>query len=668
MRTAIIGLLFLLVSIHVLIANLAMREKSATSDEPAHIMGGYTFNALHDYRMQPENGILPQRLHALPALLLGNNPPALDNAAWRESNVWHFAHLFLRGSGNDGDQILRLARLINSLFAACVVALTGWWAWRIAGPAAALWTAAFATTCTTLLAHGPLATSDMAMTFFWLACPATWWWHLRTRSVSSLTLSSACFAFACVAKFTSVLLPPTLFALTLVHFWQRRPRPGQNTSTTDLKLPALALSALIHALTAWIVIWAFFGFRYAAQNPALPPGSFSFPWEYVGSGLGFPGTVIALSKSWHLLPEGYLYGLSHALKQSQARGAFLDGAYSIHGWVSFFPKTLLYKTPPALLGAALLGAALLVVTWGRRRTHASGAPIAGIQWHWLWPLALPFGVYWLISITSNLNIGHRHILPTYPALHILAGIGAVLAWQTVPAARRAWAHAAFALLLGFHALAAARIYPHYLAYFSPLAGGPENGYRHLVDSSLDWGQDFPGLRDWLVQNRHPGEAVHLSYFGTDDPEHYGIKAQLLPSILDYREYRPWSWPGAGLYAISATMLQHVYQPVRGPWTPDNEAEYQACRALNPAFRRLKLNPSDPELIAQIPAIVWEARWRRFETLRFARLCHYLRLRGHDAQVGYSILIYRLDAQEIDAALERPFSVLLDTAESRSAKY
>ncbi|MFG0334682.1 MAG: hypothetical protein ACF8TS_15100, partial [Maioricimonas sp. JB049] len=42
-----------------------------------------------------------------------------------------------------------------------------------------------------------------------------------------------------------------------------------------------------------------------------------------------------------------------------------------------------------------------------------------------------------------------------------------------------------------------RVYPHQLAYFNELAGGPENGWRHLLGSNLDWGQDFLFLARWL---------------------------------------------------------------------------------------------------------------------------------------------------------------------------
>ena len=33
-------------------------------------------------------------------------------------------------------------------------------------------------------------------------------------------------------------------------------------------------------------------------------------------------------------------------------------------------------------------------------------------------------VYWATAMTSNINIGHRHILPTYPVMYILAGSAA----------------------------------------------------------------------------------------------------------------------------------------------------------------------------------------------------------------------------------------------------
>ena len=43
-------------------------------------------------------------------------------------------------------------------------------------------------------------------------------------------------------------------------------------------------------------------------------------------------------------------------------------------------------------------------------------------------------------------------------------------------------------------------------------------------------------------------------------------------------------------------------------------------------------------------------FQRFQQVRFAKLCAYLRDQPYDDHVGYSILIYRLDADELNDAL------------------
>ena len=50
---------------------------------------------------------------------------------------------------------------------------------------------------------------------------------------------------------------------------------------------------------------------------------------------------------------------------------------------------------------------------------------------------------------------------------------------------------------------------------------------------------------------------------------------------------------------------------------------------------------------------FKSRFNRFQKLRFARLCSYLRRRDPDDHVGYSILIYRLNGNDLDAALNEP---------------
>lgn len=630
----------------------ATREKSTTADELAHVTGGYSFNRWNDYRMHPENGNLTQRLQALPAWLGDYTFPKLGGPAWRGANVWQTGHQFFYELGNDAGRLLGGARWVNSLFGAAVIVIVGGWAWRLFGPAGALVAVSFSALSPTLLAHSGLATSDMGMAFFLLAAASAWWWHLHDGRWRSWLLSAVTLGLAMVTKFTAVLLAP-IFAVLLFIRWLA-PAPfvlGDRTfNSRPAKLGTLAASAVSQGLVAGFIIWAFFGFRFSAFNPGLPPGEFNLSWDFLLTVGGLKATLVRSLRDWHLLPEGWLYGLVFVFKHAEARGAFLDGEHSLTGWVSFFPKAFLYKTTPALLLALVTG---MLIVLARLRS-AGWRRLRPYLYHTA-PLLVLFVVYWAVSLPSKLNIGHRHILPTYPVLFIFCG---VLGW----AAARAWRQSRpagatlaglAALLLGGQAVSAIGTYPHFLAYFSPVVGGPTQGYKHLVDSSLDWGQDLPGLKHWLDQNRRPGEPVYLSYFGTGEPDYYSIEAVRLPGLFNFQRVHPWYWPEPGIYAISATMLSHVYSPYRGPWTEARERRYQELRVLDAAFRALKASPhGHPELMRETSPEAWAARWDEYNQLRFARLCHYLRVRPPDGNVGYSILLFRLSAAEIDAATGR----------------
>jgi hypothetical protein len=173
-------------------------------------------------------------------------------------------------------------------------------------------------------------------------------------------------------------------------------------------------------------------------------------------------------------------------------------------------------------------------------------------------------------------------------------------------------------------------YPHYLSYFNLLVPR-DKAYQHLVDSSLDWGQDLPSLKKWLDRNTHDEESVFLGYFGTARPSQYGIEAQPLPllGVIEERlELRP------GTYCISATCLQAVYGFAPGRWNRQYEARYQELIS----HFTTQDEPVEVELRSQLDA------------LKAHRLATYLRHRDPDDHVGYSILIYRLSAAELDSAL------------------
>jgi len=627
----------LVIALHVAAANWAAWSKSVTADEVLYVTSGYFIDRHGDYRVQPENGILPQRLHGLAALWTGAPAPPLENNEyWRLSSNLVVCHQFFYETGHDHVPMLRLARALNTLFSAATAALVFAWAWRLAGGTAAFAALALYAADPNLLAHAALATSDLAAVFFLLASASAFWWQLERPGRGGPWASALVFGLACVAKFSAVLLVPLFVAMLALHF---RIRPAARARW----LRTTGGNVLAHAAGAFAVIWACYGFKFSGFSPALPPAAhYSAPWSHVLPYIGWQGVVVKAALAAKLLPEAFLYGYAWVIQSARARAAFLAGDYSYFGWVSFFPLAFLWKSTEAtLLGAAFAFGAAVRRGWQRAVGLREGLVAAT-------PLLAFAALYTAFSLTSHLNIGHRHILPLYPALYIACG-AALASFAAVRVLRL--------LVIGLVALqlaACLAVAPHFLAYFNRLAGGPANGYRLLVDSSLDWGQDLPTLKTWLDRRPAPSrdEPIFLSYFGSGEPAYYGFRATRLPFINGFKYQSLWYEPQPGWYCISATMLQQVYSGFGGVWTPALEDEYRALRPLAPAFRDYFTVPEKrPELLALAPAQRWEQGWQRFDKLRFARLCYYLRAGTPEAAPGYSILVYRVSATDLALALD-----------------
>jgi len=300
---------------------------------------------------------------------------------------------------------------------------------------------------------------------------------------------------------------------------------------------------------------------------------------------------------------------------------------STGGFLRFFPVVVLIKWPLPLLALVALGLAIAgKACW--RKTGDLGANLYDLR-----PLAMLGMGYAAVAIASRFNVGERHLFPAYPPLFILAG-GSAAGWQAGHGLRRL----TVALLLGWSVVESLAIRPHYFAYFNELVGGPRNGYRCLVDSSLDWGQDLPALRDWLEghQGNRP-DRNYVAYFGAASLDDYGIRATRLG------RYRTEPFPPltGGTYCISATILQCTFPPIIGKWTRAREEEYQTLAKVFAAGLPLPVNGE------------WKQFAARFSELREARLWAFLRLRRPDEEIAYSILVYRLTNEDVEGALHGP---------------
>jgi len=274
-------------------------------------------------------------------------------------------------------------------------------------------------------------------------------------------------------------------------------------------------------------------------------------------------------------------------------------------------------------------------------------------------------------MTQPLNIGHRHIFPIYPFIFVLlGGLGVVFRRNVL------WPKVLVGTIMAGAIVSAVSAHPNHLQYISPFVGGSNRGYRLLVDSSLEWGQELPAVKRW--QDAHAAEladganAYYFSYFGTGDPESYGIAARRLSSFLDWRDPNHERLV-PGVYLVSATRLEPVYyffrnmHPFVGPWNKVYEREYQTrhrhAQAFFAAQERARaaddeslllswMRENRPADVAEADApMFWEDLLSSYDFIRFCRLACHLRHRAPDEHINYSVYVFRLDAEELRQALE-----------------
>jgi hypothetical protein len=640
----------LIAILHAVMALTAAFEKSPTYDEPAHLTAGYSYWLKNDFRLDPENGNLPQRWAALPLLLSRPKFISLENEAWRWASEGLTARQFFYERGNDSDAMLRQGRIMIAIISAALCLLIYRCSRELFGPLGGLLSEVLAAFDPTMLAHGALVTSDIAVTFFFLAAVWSVWRMLECLTIARFGLAAASLSGLFLAKFSGPLILPVMSILCALKVFSPEPiaiRAGRwqrVIKSKREKAGAIIASLTLLGVMVFFAIWAAFALRFEATREKFTQEILNQRWDLTLAPRDPAERAIAFARAHHLLPEAYLYGLAFVHAHSGDRPAFLDGEWSLVGFRTFFLRAFLYKTPIALLALCVISFGVAMKRWSRHPSLRSTYHFASSDW------LLRFSPFWTLgfiyttcALASHLNLGQRHLLPIYPLLFI--GCGACA--HFFRDGKRFLGASAVALLLLWQSAESIAVRPNYLAYFNQLAGGPTHGSEHLVDSSLDWGQDLPALKSWLDEQAPAigHRQIYLAYFGSALPAWYGIHAAALPRDPSAK---PSIGFGGGIYCISATDLRQVYSVAMGQWARSYEQIYQNTLA-EMAHRR----NSSEVMRADFVDDGWNEKVKTFEALRFARLCAFLRKREPVAKVGYSIFVYSLSNQDVDLALYGP---------------
>jgi 4-amino-4-deoxy-L-arabinose transferase-like glycosyltransferase len=647
-----------LLSLYAVLSWTASLRKGVSFDEGQQLAVGYNLWLRNDYRIEGANGDLIKRWATLPYLWSRPNFPDRSEPAWQAAEPYELGHRFFFDLGNRPEALLWQGRAMMALLGVA----TGWLVFLAArelfGRIAGLIAVGLFAFSPNMLAFGGIVSTDMSITLTLFGTTWCVWRLLHELTPGRLLASLAFTGLLVLAKMTAVVIVPIAVVLAAVRLAGARPWIVRWRAKTwllgDRRRQVWLVVALVglHAAAGWSAIWAHYGFRYAASpDPADPRLRFR-PFVPREGAHETALAVVQWAREARMLPEGFCVGVEALSRDYDQLPAFMEGRWKIGGWRSFFPYAIWVKTQPSLfLLLALAGWA-----WWRARRGPEPPP-GGTAWgrapppYALTPWLALVAVYLVIAMAEDINLGHRHVLPIYPALYVLAGAVALAGSR-----RFTWPMLAVAVLLGWRVADSVAARPHYLAYFGPQAGGTESGYKRLVDSSLDWGMSLPSLRRWLDANNPGGaEPVFLAYFGTDSPEYHGIESTRLPGFYDRRgPLRPYPLR-PGYYAISATLLQGLYLVAIGQWNYLYEEVYRKAVANIERFEATSGNPAARDaLLREHPIDFWRNEYLVHDHFRFARLCAWLRHQGEPPhRAGHAIFIWKLGADDLAAAVLGP---------------
>jgi 4-amino-4-deoxy-L-arabinose transferase-like glycosyltransferase len=506
---------------------LSVRQESQTWDEADHIYAGYKSWTSADFGLNPEHPPLVKLVATAPLLSSPLKTPALTDRFFKEE-------AFLGGKDflyqNDAETILFRTHVAAATFTFLLAIVVFIGTREMFGTGAAFIALALLAFDPNLLAHGARVTTDVALSCFMFAAVYAFYRFVKAPSARRLGVAGIATGLALAVKHTGMLVLPMLLLLAIYEL-------VRNGRTRSFK-PALRLAAALVVMTliAVVVLWSFYGFRYAARPDGLqlnPPLA-----AYVQDLKPHETWAITTMARWHVLPESYLYGLADVRLTADFYTSYVLGKIYAHGVWFYFPIAFLIKSTIGFMALLLLAVAAIAT---RRLQRARE----------IWFLVVPTVFYLLVAFAVGMNIGVRHILPVYVFLAVLVGGGV---WALVRHNRK-WAYVVGALLL-LHAVSSFRTFPTYLAYANELWGGPAHTYRYLTDSNVDWAQQLKATKQYL-DSRGVKECWFV-YFGEGiaDFKYYGIPCKPLPTVVTLWLNEPLEVPVSidGPVLISAATL------------------------------------------------------------------------------------------------------------------
>jgi hypothetical protein len=531
--------------IYALLATLAVRQKSATYDEPLHVATGWLNLYRGDYRLSPDVPPLWEYWMALP---LGQNGLNFDATNPTQSMDHRAIAALYQIPPANGIDLVNRARWMSLPLAILLAILIAVWAGQLGGSIAAIAAMTAFAFDPNWLGHGPLAKNDVAFALVFFATAYSVWRVGERPGIGSIIAVLLLPAICLGTKFSGLVVGPAMTITLLVRALSSR--PWMKCSSHWPKIGIAAGICLSTLLVAWLGIWAQYRFRYDAgldvgamlndlRNAEVRSAHHvndPTPQQLVEWKPGLTTQFVLGLNNRHFVPQAWAAGFLYVQTQAGERTAFLLGDVYPGGKWDYFPLAFIFKEPLALLAAIAISIAMGLKS------------IKRLNWSAL-AMLIPAGLFLAIAMQGNVNIGLRHVFAAIPFIDVGLGIVVARLWRI----GRIGKVTTLVLAIGL-ATETSCTHPDYISFFNIFCGGERGGLALLGDSNLDWGQDLPLLADW--QKTNPNVPLYLDYFGTCDPAAYGIRYINVPGGYVYGPPPRPSEPG--IAAISATKLQRLF--------------------------------------------------------------------------------------------------------------
>lgn len=510
-RLIVVGCL----TIHLLLLINSLHRNYVTVDEFGHVPAGlahWQTGNFSCYRVNPPLTRMLAVLTVLPAQPVSDYTRLRDNVGARPE--WDVGRDFMNANASRYFTLVKLARYSGIAWSLLGAWLVFRWSRELYGPTAGQVALVMWCFGASVLAFAPLVVPDVPATVAGLGATYAFWHFLRKPSLPLAGLAGVLLGVAELTKFTLLLFYVVWPLLWCLHRWDQRKR--------GLQTPPVRREVVYGGVILLISLYVInLGYGLDASFRPLKEFAFISP-SFTGNPA--PGAVGNRFQDTQLgelpvpVPAEFLRGIDAQFRDIEGGyPSYLRGELRHPGWWYFYLYALAVKEPLGFWGIAISGLALTL--FRQSRFQQTGYARCIDEWT-LWLPAIAF--FAAVSSQTGYNHHLRYVLPMFPFIIIsVSKVGWLIESE------KRYARIAILALLAWGCISTLCVHPNHLAHFNELAGGSDNGDKHLINSNIDWGQDLLRLKEWL--NQHPETKLHgFACYHFVDPRLVGIDANVPP--------------------------------------------------------------------------------------------------------------------------------------------